>query len=82
MAFSACKVRSSRNRRRPRDAPNRLNGVKSIGRSLPHPSMAVVDVIRRLREGLPRAGLRLTKAQVVRLCTADGFTSASALRAL
>ena len=27
-------------------------------------------------------GLRLTKAQVERLCTADGFTSASALRAL
>src|SRR5688500_18965687 len=45
--------------------------------------MCVVDLIRRLREEFTEMpGLRLTKAQVERLCTADGFTSASALRAL
>lgn len=45
--------------------------------------MAVVDLIRRLRkEFREMPGLRLTEAQVARLCTADAFTSASALRAL
>jgi nucleotide-binding universal stress UspA family protein len=45
--------------------------------------MGAVDVIRRLREEFTEMpGLRLTKAQVERLCTADGFTSASALRDL
>jgi len=45
--------------------------------------MRIVDLIRRLREeftALP--GLRLTTAQVERLCSADATTSASALRAL
>jgi len=46
-------------------------------------SMAVVDLIRRLREEFNEMpGLRLTEAQVERLCTADPLTSASALRAL
>ena len=45
--------------------------------------MAVVDLIRRLRkEYSEMPGLRLTEPQVERLCTADAFTSASALRAL
>jgi nucleotide-binding universal stress UspA family protein len=45
--------------------------------------MAVVDLIRRLREEYSEMpGLRLTEAQVERLCTADALTSASALRAL
>lgn len=45
--------------------------------------MAVVDLIRRLRDEYSEMpGLRLTEAQVERLCTADALTSASALRAL
>jgi nucleotide-binding universal stress UspA family protein len=45
--------------------------------------MGVVDLIRRLREEFTEMpGLRLTKAQVERLCTTDELTSASALRAL
>ena len=45
--------------------------------------MALVDVIRRLRKEFSEMpGLRLTEAQVERLCTADALTSASALRTL
>src|SRR5438445_38756 len=45
--------------------------------------MAVVDLIHRLQEEYGEMpGLRLTEAQVERLCTADPLTSASALRAL
>jgi hypothetical protein len=45
--------------------------------------MAVINLIRRLRdEYTEMPGLRLTEAQVERLCTADALTSASALRAL
>ena len=45
--------------------------------------MAAVDLIRRLRKEFSEMpGLRLTEAQVERLCTADALTSASALRAL
>jgi hypothetical protein len=45
--------------------------------------MRVVDLIRRLRdEFTAMPGLRLTTAQVGRLCSADAITSASALRAL
>ena len=45
--------------------------------------MRVIDLIRRLRdEFTAMPGLRLTTAQVERLCTADASTSASALHAL
>src|SRR5687768_10233482 len=45
--------------------------------------MRVIDVIRRLRdEFTAMPGLRLTTAQVERLCSADASTSASALHAL
>ena len=45
--------------------------------------MRVTDLIRRLRdEFTAMPGLRLTTAQVERLCTADASTSASALHAL
>jgi nucleotide-binding universal stress UspA family protein len=45
--------------------------------------MRVIDVIRRLRdEFTAMPGLRLTTAQVERLCSADEPTSASALHAL
>jgi nucleotide-binding universal stress UspA family protein len=45
--------------------------------------MRVINMIRRLRdEFTAMPGLRLTEAQVERLCTADASTSASALRAL
>lgn len=49
----------------------------------PHRGMGIVNVIRRLRDefsALP--GLRLTQAQVERLCAADESTVASALCAL
>jgi hypothetical protein len=45
--------------------------------------MTVVALIRRLRdEFTAMPGLRLTEAQVQRLCEASASTSASALRAL
>ena len=45
--------------------------------------MSVTDLMRRLRhEFTELPGLRLTEAQVERLCTTDASTSASALRAL
>jgi len=45
--------------------------------------MRVIDLIRRLRdEFTAMPGLRLTTAQVERLCTADASTSASALHTL